>query len=185
MNNNISDRYQKLANTESKIPPDKTLAVMLDCSVGAITGARRRLTMEGYGFVQNEDGGWMVTIPKKESTPEPVGEDGIYRLYHEKVDKLPKNVSFFRKGGIDTSKWVELNQLVDQMEIGEIRRLHFSTKKLAVNAQSAASGHCKRGKKDFTIATTITTSDQNGFWLYMEKIKKDPGEWGVQKRHRS
>lgn len=182
MEKSTTDIYKQLADKKGAlIPSDQVLATAWGMTNGAATGARNRLRQEGYEFVQRDDGYWEVTQFPGDSpsvTHYHASEDGIYKIHHERVAELPKHVIFRSRGRL--SKWEELQNLLVGMELDEVQRVHFTSYKIACQAQSALYGHCKREKLPYTIASTIDPprKDANDYWLYFQKVAKDPAEWG-------
>lgn len=174
--------YKQLASTKGAlIPSDDTLAAAWNMTNGAATGARSRLRSEGYDFKQRDDGYWEVTsVPDGTVTHYHANEVGVYKIHHERVTELPVSVSLGGGRNSHINKWQELQRLLENMPMMEIQRAHFTSYKLACQAQSALYGHCKRMKFPFTVASTVQPQDKTApeYWLYFQKVAKDPAEWG-------
>lgn len=182
MEKNATEIYKQLAErVGSLIPSDQVLARVWGMTNGAASSARKNLRQDGYEFKQHEDGQWEVTrLP--DNTPNVTHyhatEDGIYKIHHERVEDLPKHVSF--RGRNSIRKWLELEKLLEGMEIGEVQRVHFTNFKLAVQGQGALYNYSKGGKKSFTVASTVDpqSAGASDYWLYFRKVEKNPARWG-------
>lgn len=182
MEKSATEIYKELAEkVGSLIPSDQVLARIWGMTNSAASGARKNLRYIGYEFEQLADGQWEVTRLSDDTpsvTHYHATEDGIYKIHHERVEDLPKHVSF--RGRNSIRKWLELEKLLESMEIGEVQRVHFTNFKLAVQGQGALYNYSKGEKKPFTVASTVDpqSAGTSEYWLYFRKVAKDPSRWG-------